>query len=502
MFPEAITAVIPVHNGAATIRRTLDSLVNGRTPPAEIIVVDDGSTDSTAEIVQRFISEGGPCRLLQRAGNDGAAAARNLGTANATTELLLFTDSDVELEPDTLDRLLATVKALEPAAAVGVYRERNLAGGWLSHFTTSFSAYTYLRGGDGSPTNFGSQCVLVRRSAMEAVGGFDQSLGGATVEDLGLGYRLRAQGLVTVLSASARMNHNSRFGLVTFWRNYFVKSRVFTSIRARTPRRFRTDGGYDQSSMPLSILLSGLGWLIVLALPFRPATAALLLLLQQTLLLLLWRGFVGHTHGIFGTWGAIRLFLLKQLALSIARACVFAIRVFRTAKEPAVFTEAVNHLGFALRTNIFRRRCLCLGVLHFFHCFFKAVLEGPVEIFQHIGPFQMLVLDLIKTRFHITRKRNIHKFREELVEFVSNNFSDIGRVKLAFDLFDVLAILYSADDRSVSTRPADALFFQCLYQRRFRISSGWLGKVLHRLDVDGFQRIGDLHRRQELIGRA
>lgn len=313
---EAVTAIIPVHNGAATILRTLVSLVNGRTPFSEIIVVDDGSTDTTVERVEQFISEGFGCRLLKRAGNNGAAAARNAGTAAATTELLLFTDSDVELEPDTLTRLLTTIKTLKPAAAVGVYRERNLAGGWLSHFTTCFSAHTYLCSGDGSPTNFGSQCVLVHRSALKAVGGFDQGLGGATVEDLGLGYRLRAQGLVTLLSASARMSHNSRFGIASFWRNYFIKSRVFTGIRARTPQRFRRDGGYDRLTMPLSILLSGCGWLIALALPFRPAAAAVLLLLHQAVLVLLWRRFVGHTRTIFGTGGAIRLFLLKQLALT------------------------------------------------------------------------------------------------------------------------------------------------------------------------------------------
>jgi GT2 family glycosyltransferase len=314
--PPPVSVIIPVRNGAGTIRATLDSLVRSRLLPAEIIVVDDGSTDGTADVVREFSAGEARCRLLSRTAGRGAAAARNRGTAEAGSGLLLFTDSDVVLEVDTLTRLLQALEATGAAAAVGVYRERNLAGGWLSHFTTGFSAFTYLRSGDGSPTNFGSQCVLVRRPALETVGGFDQGLGGATVEDIGLGYRLRARGLATVLSAKARMSHNRRFGPGAFWRNYFVKSRVFTCIRARTPRRFRTTGGYDRAAMPLSILLSGLGWLIAAALPFRPAPAAALLLLQQFLLLLLWRRFLRHMAGVFGTGGAIRLFLLKQLALT------------------------------------------------------------------------------------------------------------------------------------------------------------------------------------------
>ncbi len=314
--PPPVSVIIPVRNGAGTIGATLGSLTQSHVPPTEIIVVDDGSADSTADVVREFIAGEGRCRLVSQARCRGAAAARNLGAAESGSGLLLFTDSDVVLEADTLTRLLQTLETTGAAAAVGVYRERNLAGGWLSHFTTSFSAFTYFRAGDGLPTNFGSQCVLVRRSALEAVGGFDSGLGGATVEDLGLGYRLRSRDLVTVLSAKARMSHNSRFGPGTFWRNYYVKSRVFTGIRARTPRPFRTDGGYDQAAMPLSILLSGLGWLIAAALPFRPGPATVLLLLHQLLLILLWRRFLRHMAGIFGTGGAIRLFLLKQLALT------------------------------------------------------------------------------------------------------------------------------------------------------------------------------------------
>jgi|GEM_PF-1873519 len=314
-----VTVVIPVRNGARTIRATLNSLAASETRPAEIIVVDDGSRDNTADTVRHHAHGDPSCRLISLPRSRGAAAARNAGLAEASCPLVLFTDSDVVLESDTLTRLLETLgpdRPRGPAAAVGVYREQNLAGGWFSHFTTCYSAFTYLATGDGEPTNFGSQCVLVRAAELQAAGGFDESLGGATVEDLGMGYRLRAAGGVTRLSARARMQHNSRFGLFSFCRNYAVKSRVFTLIRARTPRRFRRDGGYDSPALPLSIALSGLGWLLLAALPFQPAGVTVLLLAHQASLLLLWRRFVTHAAGIFGTTGALRLFCLKQLALT------------------------------------------------------------------------------------------------------------------------------------------------------------------------------------------
>lgn len=314
-----MSVVIPVRNGARTIRATLDSLAASDPLPAEIIVVDDGSTDDTADTVRRRTNGDPDCRLLSLPNGRGAAAARNAGLAEASGSLVLFTDSDVVLEPDTLSRLLDTLgpeRPRGPAAAVGVYRERNLAGGWFSHFTTCYSAFTYLAAGDGQPTNFGSQCVLVRAAALRAAGGFDESLGGATVEDLGMGYRLRAAGGATLLAARARTQHNSRFGLRSFWRNYAVKSRIFTLIRDRTPRRFRRDGGYDDPALPFSIALSLLGWLLLALAPFRPLPGILALLLHQVLLLLLWRRFVAHAARIFGPGGALRLFWLKQLALT------------------------------------------------------------------------------------------------------------------------------------------------------------------------------------------
>jgi GT2 family glycosyltransferase len=313
--PASVCVVIPVRNGAATIARTLESVTSSSVPVAEIIVVDDGSTDDTVVVVEAFMAGVPNGRLLRQPESRGAAAARNSGLAEAASPLVLFTDSDVVLEPDTIARLLDMLGASEAAAAVGVYRERNLAGGWLSHFTTCFSAFTYFRSGDGRPTNFGSQCVLVRRESLQAVGGFDSGLAGATVEDLETGYRLRAAGGETLLAATARMKHDSRFGLGKFWRNYLVKSRVYTRIRLRTSRSQRGAGGYERGSQGLALLLNGLGWLLLAALPFRPALLPLLLL-QQVLLLLLWRTFVGHAAAIFGPPGALRLFFIKQVAFA------------------------------------------------------------------------------------------------------------------------------------------------------------------------------------------
>jgi glycosyltransferase involved in cell wall biosynthesis len=84
------SVVIPAFNSAATLARAIESVCAQSWPVHEIIVVDDGSTDATAEVATGF---GGAVRLLRQA-NSGVSAARNAGAAAATGDWLAFLDAD------------------------------------------------------------------------------------------------------------------------------------------------------------------------------------------------------------------------------------------------------------------------------------------------------------------------------------------------------------------------------------------------------------------------
>ncbi len=89
-----VSVIIPTYNRAEYLKRAMTSVLEQTRPPEELIIVDDGSTDYTTEIVQHVAGRAEfPVRLLRRE-NRGAAAARNVGINHASGDILCFLDSD------------------------------------------------------------------------------------------------------------------------------------------------------------------------------------------------------------------------------------------------------------------------------------------------------------------------------------------------------------------------------------------------------------------------
>ena len=102
-FRGRVSAVVPAFNEARTIRVAVETLLESDWPDLEVVVVDDGSTDGTAEEL-RDLAEAGRLRLLRQA-NAGKAAALNAGIAAATGEVVLYTDADSLFFRDTVARM-------------------------------------------------------------------------------------------------------------------------------------------------------------------------------------------------------------------------------------------------------------------------------------------------------------------------------------------------------------------------------------------------------------
>ncbi len=198
----SISVVIPVHNGEQDLRQCLASVVRGVPPPAEIIVVDDGSTDGSALVGEEF-----GARVLRTAARGGPAAARNLGAQAAGGAVLLFVDADVVLPEDAL-ALVAESFAEDPelAALFGSYDDDPPAVNFLSQFKHLSHHYFHQASPEDASTFFAA-CGAVRRSVFLRAGGFDESYRVPCVEDIELGYRLKEAGQRVRLCKALQVKH-------------------------------------------------------------------------------------------------------------------------------------------------------------------------------------------------------------------------------------------------------------------------------------------------------
>ncbi|MFD2232603.1 glycosyltransferase family 2 protein [Phaeospirillum tilakii] len=175
--PADVSVVMPAYRNAATIGRALASIAGQTVPPREVIVVDDGSDDDTVAVVKAMAGRMGPVRLrLFTQPNQGAGAARNRAVAVAEGAWLAFLDADDQWLPTKLARSLAESDGL----VMSSHNLINVAPDGTESYNDSRARWRrdpadpyrtlFLRGFISSST------VLVRRDALVAAGGFDETL--------------------------------------------------------------------------------------------------------------------------------------------------------------------------------------------------------------------------------------------------------------------------------------------------------------------------------------
>jgi glycosyltransferase involved in cell wall biosynthesis len=131
---ELLSIIVPVYNEARTVRAVLDRLVSIDLPlPREILVVDDGSTDGTRDVLAKAEQDGLPVTVIRAKRNGGKGSAVRNGLANARGTIVAIQDADLELDPAQLGMLVQPIVA---GATRVVYGSRFLDGtpraGWLS----------------------------------------------------------------------------------------------------------------------------------------------------------------------------------------------------------------------------------------------------------------------------------------------------------------------------------------------------------------------------------
>ena len=180
-----VSVVIPVFNGERFLREAVQSVLHQEYSPVEIIVVDDGSTDGTANVAR---SLGETVRYLHQA-NQGPAAARNRGIEHAQGSLIAFADAD-DLWPPAKLELQLPYLIRDPRIDIVLGRIQQV----LLSETVNGPTRAEEFGEPGFSVNLGS--AVIRKSVFERVGLFDETM--RYSEDVDWFMRAREKGTAIV----------------------------------------------------------------------------------------------------------------------------------------------------------------------------------------------------------------------------------------------------------------------------------------------------------------
>jgi len=274
MNPITVSVIVPAYNASATIGKTLESLSRQNCfQPFEVIVVDDGSSDNTADIVASFASV-----KYIRQDNAGPASARNHGARLAQGDFFAFTDSDCIPHEDWVSQLMEGFSHPQVGVVAGSYGIAN------PQFILARCIYKEIFWRHAClmpdfPNAFGSYNFCVKKNVFDAVGGFNTEYRFASGEDNDLSYKIRRSGWRIYFQRKALVDHYHPVRVFKYLNEQFRHGFWRVKMYQDHPQMMRGDGytfWKDIIEMPLTgcvffgalasafhyMRLSVLGWFI------------------------------------------------------------------------------------------------------------------------------------------------------------------------------------------------------------------------------------------------
>lgn len=231
----AVSVVIAAHNAEATLGEQMSALLaQDWDSNWEILVVDNASTDSTAQLVQRVIATSSRVRLVEASDGRGPAYARNVGADHALGRSLAFCDADDLVAPGWI-AAMGTALSVSPFVAGPVELDR-LNPPWLAASRGATGTATLAWFDERFP--FASSCNLgIDRALFLESGGFDETL--HVGEDIELSMRLSINGVELVFASGALVHYRFR---PTMWAT-FDRAIAYGAARPVIAERWRALGG-------------------------------------------------------------------------------------------------------------------------------------------------------------------------------------------------------------------------------------------------------------------
>src|SRR6266568_1487293 len=229
-----ISIVVCSFNGSATIRDTLNGLLNLDYPDLEVIVVNDGSSDSTPKIASEY-----PFKLISTE-NRGLSNARNTGIDAATGEIIAFIDDDAHPDPHWL-RFLALAFKEGKYAGVGGPNLPIPEDGWKSEAVANAPGPNPVLLTDRVAEHIPGCNMAFKKDALKEIGGFDpvfRTAGG----DVDLCWRIRERGGVIGYSPAAVVWHHRRNSFRKYWKQQEGYGKAEAMLEKKWPEKYNEFG--------------------------------------------------------------------------------------------------------------------------------------------------------------------------------------------------------------------------------------------------------------------
>ena len=232
------SVIVCTRNGRQRIGACLDALRLQTHPRFETIVVDDGSSDGTAEFVENHYPE---ARLV-RTGGKGLSAARNAGARMARGKIFAFTDDDCRPDPEWLEQLGCGFVGNTWAAVGGPNLPPPPDNVATSVVASAPGAPSHVMLDDQEAEHLPGCNLAVRREAFEQIGGFDERFHTAG-DDVDFCWRLRSEGLLLGFVPTAFVWHDRRPDALGYLRQQWGYGRAEAMLTEKFPERFARSGG-------------------------------------------------------------------------------------------------------------------------------------------------------------------------------------------------------------------------------------------------------------------
>ena len=230
-----ISVVVCSYNGSRTIRDCFAGLTRLSYPNYEVIVINDGSTDSTGKIASEY-----GFRVISTH-NQGLSNARNLGCQAAAGEIVAYIDDDAYPDPHWLTYLAAAFMNTEHAGIGGPNVPPSGNGLIADCVAHAPGGPVHVLLSDQEAEHIPGCNMAFRKSALEEIGGFDPQFRSAG-DDVDVCWRLQKKGYTLGFSPSAMVWHHQRNSLVAYWKQQIGYGKAEALLERKWPEKYNAAG--------------------------------------------------------------------------------------------------------------------------------------------------------------------------------------------------------------------------------------------------------------------